>query len=240
MSKYKDLVYMVMDEVKMLSDDSIITEDHVVFLLSKYRAYLIKKEYTDKDKTVPESYYQTLCLDLERVKALDGVCSSATYLRTTEALPTVMEGTAVKVYPTDYYSGNIEYVSRDRMKYVGTNKYLQNMIYTSQNTDNHFYFTSSNPQFTFLKKVTITGVFEDIEEASELECDSDGVCDILDKDFPIENAMIPALIETVVKVVLGVKYQPADTRNNAADDLANLVNYLRNNVKSDLQQQLEQ
>jgi hypothetical protein len=42
MSKYKELVYMVLDSVKIVSDDSIINEDHVIFLLNKYRAFLIK------------------------------------------------------------------------------------------------------------------------------------------------------------------------------------------------------
>jgi hypothetical protein len=38
MSKVKELVYMVLDEVKLLSDDAYYTEEHIVFLLGKYRA----------------------------------------------------------------------------------------------------------------------------------------------------------------------------------------------------------
>lgn len=87
----------------------------------------------------------------------------------------------------------------------------------------------------------ITGVFEDTEAAAELECDKDTdmACDILDKDFPIEEALIPVLIELVVKVLSGVKYQPADRRNNALDDLAQLALYLKQNTKGDLQKALE-
>lgn len=241
MSKYKDLVYMVMDQLKIISDDSIITEDHVIFLLSKYRAFLIKQQYLDKGQSVPEIYYQTLCLDLERYNFYDNKCIGNTYLRTTKKVPTTLSGTSVKVYPKDFYEGNIQYVNRERMKYVGTNKYLQNILYTSQLTDGHFYFTSSNNQFIFLKKIRITGVFEDTEAAAELECDSEDeeACDILDKTFPIEDSLIPMLIELVVKILSGVKYQPADRRNNASDDLAELVNYLRNNTKGELAQALE-
>jgi len=124
MSKYKDLVYMVMDQVKIISDDSIITEDHVVFLLSKYRAFLIKQKYLDKGESVPEEYYQTLCLDLERHNFFGGACYGNDYLRTTETVPYTVSGTTPRVYTKDYYQSNIQYVSRDRMKHTGTNKYL--------------------------------------------------------------------------------------------------------------------
>lgn len=242
MSKYKELVYMVMDQLKLISDDSIITEDHVIYLLSKYRSFLIKQQYLDKGQSVPEIYYQTLCLDLERYNFYNDSCSGNTYLRTKQKVPITVSGTTTRVYPKDFYTGNIQYVSRERMKYVGTNKYLQNIIYASQLTDGHFYFTSQNNQFVFLKQVRLTGVFEDTEAASELECENedDGACDILDKNFPIEDSLIPMLIELVVKVLSGVKYQPADRRNNASDDLAELANFLRQNVKSTLAQELDQ
>lgn len=115
----------------MLSDDSIITEDHVIYLLAKYRAFLIKQQYLDKGQTVPQSYYQTICLDLERASSYDNSCAGNIYLRTIQEVPIVAEGTSPRIYPTDYYTGNIQYVDRDRMKYVGTNKYLANVIYAS-------------------------------------------------------------------------------------------------------------
>jgi hypothetical protein len=47
--KVKEIVYMVMDLLKGFSDDLSFTEDHVVFLCKKYRAFLIKKEQ-DQEK----------------------------------------------------------------------------------------------------------------------------------------------------------------------------------------------
>ena len=41
--------------------------------------------------------------------------------------------------------------------------------------------------------------------------------------FPIENALVPIVVELVVKELMGVKYQPRDTQNNAADDASNPV-----------------
>ena len=42
--KVKELIYIVLDLVKIVSDDSTLTEEHVLFLLKKYRSFLIKKE----------------------------------------------------------------------------------------------------------------------------------------------------------------------------------------------------
>ena len=69
-------------------------------------------------------------------------------------------------------------------------------------------------------------IFEDFESAAQYACDEAGEdfnCDILDMKFPIENALVPIVIELVVKELIGVKYQPRDTQNNAADDASNPV-----------------
>jgi hypothetical protein len=39
---WKELVYIVLDELKLVSDDSTFTEDHVMFTLNKYRAFVLK------------------------------------------------------------------------------------------------------------------------------------------------------------------------------------------------------
>ena len=91
--------------------------------------------------------------------------------------------------------------------------------------DLHLYLNSSNPQFLYLKKLRMSAVFEDIEAAAGLLCDSDGTptpCDVLDMEFPIRDYLVPLLIEMVVKDLTGAKFQPVDSVNNAADDLSNV------------------
>jgi hypothetical protein len=56
----------------------------------------------------------------------------------------------------------------------------------------------------------------------------------MDKDFPIEEDLIPMLLELVTKQVLGAAYRPADITNNAQDDTANLATYIARNAKSGL------
>ena len=227
MSTYKELVYMCLDELKLYSDDALYTEEHIMFLLGKYRTFLIKQRYSDVKKQIPESNYQTICLDLIEVPAISGEpCEGGFYLRSKEKIPFLMKIGNPRVYPIDYYQGEITYVSRDRMRYVGYNKYLQNIIYASLGPDNYLYFKSFNPQFLYLEKVRMTGIFEDTLAASELQCpdeNGDIVCDILDREFPIENALIPPLIQLVVEELTKAEYKPEDKENNSDDDLSEVV-----------------
>lgn len=224
--KVSEICFMVLDLLKATNDDSFYVEEHVIFLLKKYRSFLIKKEQ-EKEKgsqdVASEFEYQQICLDLEKVPAIDGEpCTGGYYLRTTKKIPKILEGTQPRVYPLDYYQGiNISYVSRDRMRYVGTNPYLQNIIYTSIGPDLHLYLNSSNPQFLYLRKLRVSAIFEDMDEAAGLLCDSDGEsqsCDVLDMEFPIRDYLVPTLIELVVKELSGNFLRKPDEINNAKDD----------------------
>lgn len=227
MSTFRELTYMVLDKLKLSSDDSQFTEDHIVFLLDKYRAFLLKQRYSDIKKQIPESNYQTICLDLIQVPAISGKpCEGGIYLRSKEKIPFLMQIATPRVYPIDYYQGEITYVSRDRMRYVGYNKYLKNIIYCSLGPDNYLYFKSCNPQHYYLEKVKLTGIFQDSILASNLQCPNDNgeiICDLLDRAFPIEEALIPPLIELVAEKLEPSVYKPDDEENNAKDDLAGIT-----------------
>lgn len=225
----KEIVYMILDLAKAAtSDDSYFNEDHVIFLLKKYRSFLIKKEQEKQKATTDiasEFEYQQICLDLEKVPAIDGEpCTGGYYLRTTKKVSKILEDNQPRVYPIDFYQGiNISYVPRDRMRYVGTNKFLQNIIYVSLGPDLHLYLNSSNPQFLYLKKLRMSAVFEDFDEISSYLCDDDGsstACDVLDEEFPIREYLVPTLMELVVKELTSAKYQPVDDKNNASDDIS--------------------
>ena len=61
-------------------------------------------------------------------------------------------------------------------------------------------------------------------QASDLQCPDDNgetVCNPVDRTFPIEDALVPQLIELVVKELSGPVYKSDDEANNAKDDLVN-------------------
>ena len=111
-------------------------------------------------------------------------------------IPELVTGTEPKVYPSDYFNTRISYVTMDRMKFVGFNKYMQNIIYATKGLDDRLYMKSNNPQFLYLEQVKFAGIFEDTEKAAELSCDGKegGPCDIMDKEFPLEATLIPQML----------------------------------------------
>lgn len=216
MSTFREVVYMVMDELKNNSDDSYYTEDHVLFLIDKYRNFLVLQSYRNRADDIPEGTYQTLCIPLIEINGED--CDGVHYLRSKDKLPSLLGVGKVYVNPYDYYQNiHITYVPRERMRFVGENKFMKNIIYCSIDPEHYLYFTSKNPQFAYLNFVKFTAVFGDSKDAFKLQCEE--ICDIMDSQIPIDDSLIPQLIELVVKELGADVYKPEDVSNNAQDDL---------------------
>lgn len=217
---YREIVYACMDLLKFSSDDSYYTEDHIIFIASQMRNMILKQRYSDIKKQIPESNYQTICMDLQITDAIDGVPCAGQYLKSIQEIPVTMKIGNQRVYPGDYFQGEITLVSRERLRYVGYNKYLKNIIYCALGPDNHLYFKSSNPQHLYLRKAKMTGIFDDIQKASQLSCESDNNtsnCDIMDMEFPLEAALTPQVIELVVKEFNNSQLLKEDEQNDAKD-----------------------
>lgn len=245
MNTYRNLVYMCMDQLKLISDDSYYTEDHIMFLLDKCRTLLLNQKYQKGTKEVALSNYQTLCLDLIETPAISGIsCEGGIYLKSKVKLPYLLNIGNPKLFGESLFKSNITVIPIERMPYVGYNKYLKNIIYAAVGPDNYLYLTSPNKQFQYLEKVNFTGIFEDAKTAAEYQCDkqndADNDCiDKLDLIYPIEESLIEPLIEYVVKIMSGYIYRPKDNTNNANDDLSDLMAFLQRNMKSNFQKQLE-
>ena len=65
----------------------------------------------------------------------------------------------------------------------------------------------------------MTAIFEDDIKAYELQCDDNKACDILDREFPLEENFINTLVAYVVKEIRTTLYIKEDELNNANDDV---------------------
>lgn len=250
---------MILDELKLFSDDATYTEDHIKFLVGKHRALLLQQMQQDSKNLVSSSNYQTLCLTLESYQDtpsspfphnVSSECSLESnfnivpgqdrviFLRSTAKVPTMMSQFTPQITTTNYYISNIVFVTPERMRFVGFNKFMKNIIYCSLNPDGYIYFTCNNRNYESLRNIRISGIFEDFEEAAELSCSNAGIDDPLDMDFPLDPALTPQLIQNVLKELLGAVYRPKDIANNASDDLADLATFIRQNAKSRLAKQI--
>ena len=113
---YKEIVYMCLDTLKITSDDSVFNEDHILFLINRYRSILLQQKYADIRNPVSTSNYQTLCLDLtlDDTKSID-ICKD-TVLRSTEKIPSLLNIGNKEVSLKDYYLGELVLVSPNRLR----------------------------------------------------------------------------------------------------------------------------
>lgn len=224
----REIVYLISDELKFMSDDSSFNEEHIKFLVNKYRVFILNQQYSkDIKKVIPESNYQTIELTLKQVNSIEELECSRRYLKTNEEIPNILSFSNTRIYPEDFNNIRITLISRDRFKFIGFNKWLKNIIYCA-NIDNYLYLTSNNPQHFYLEKLKLTGIFEDVEIAANT---SNSYCDILDMEYPLEPGLVPLLVQSVVQELAPKTVQPEDSYNNASDDKANIANYIARNQK---------
>lgn len=244
MSKYKDLVYYVLDQAKLMSDDSYFTEDHVIFLLNKFRAQVLKEEKEKKEAN--GLYDENEDLD-SNSQTIDVYTSNKSqilnmgkgpYLVSDKEIPDMLFGYRVYL-PADYFGGGeISIVSSRKFKYVGYNPYLKNIIYCTIGPDKKLYMRSPNPQFKYIEHVQLRATFEDPTEADEM-IDGLDTTDDLECDFPMQEGLISRVIELTMRHLLGAAYRPQDMINNANDDLSDLAAWARRNMKSELSKQID-
>ena len=235
MATFAEICYSCLDLLKLSSDDAYFTEEHVLFLMSKVRALLLERKYRRSRNAsfsiMSEENKQQVCLRVQPASNLPGGCITGNWLQSTEKIPALMpEFPAVACTAFDLLDTNVAFIPEERMRYVGYNKWLHNIIYASKSRNGYLYLKGFNPQFQYLQMVGLTGIFSDPIEAAKLSheaCLNGGICDILEQPFPLEEALVPSCIELVVQELLGSKYMPEDKDNNAKDDLPETASNVR-------------
>lgn len=205
---YREIIYMCLDEIKAMSDDAYVTEDHILFLVSKYRSFLLKQKYDKTNMPVEKSNYQHIYV----------------YPNAGVSLPSVMDIAKPIVYLETWsikkgaYVEYFTYVPYNRFRFVCNNKNLKNIKYCTIDLNNYFRTKEfkdkeddniqTSPAVT---KINFYAVFEDFRDIQPIN---------LDDKCPIEDALAAGVIELVVKEIVGIAYRPADKVNNGVDDLS--------------------
>jgi hypothetical protein len=225
MATYRELTYMVLDKMKASSDDSFFTEEHILLLLDEYRPFILKSAYLISKQVsrsyqfqiVPDSNYQTICIDLEPFDYGGGDCFNDSYLRSVKPLPVIMDIGNKKLSTINPFRGFMSLVSNAKFQYAG-GKFMDNYIFATISKEGYLYLKSCNPQMMHLERVKLSAVFENAAQASELSCNPENECDIMERVFPLEDGLIPNLISAIVTDLLPHEALKEDKVNNATDD----------------------
>ena len=220
-----------MDELKIMSDDSNFNEDHIKFLVGKHRALLLNKQYNKHIGSISESNYQSIVVDLTDFTDESKYSNKRKYLKSTTKIPNTLLDELRLIPNSSSYNYTFTKVNKERMKYVGFNKWLQDIIYWSI-SESYLYLYS---EYSTLKNLDINektnkyvvylyGIFEDPYALNS----NDG----LDMVFPLEDSLVPILISSVVEELTSKLTMPEDTLNNAADDRFKSANVMLKNMNS--------
>lgn len=243
----RELAYIVLDELKGISDDTYYTPEHIIFMANRYRALLLYQKYVAQKiwQELEDSNEQEICVTLQIDTEQQDSCGD-TLLKSTQKIPETMGIGELKINLPSQFSGEIAWVSKRRFKYVGYNKWLKNIIYATKGDDDYLYLKSNNPQAYYLDTVRLSGIFQDPEEAAKYSCEENNTsgevtdnCDYLDKEFPLEDALTSTLINQLVKEFSTAAATPMDDFNNAKDDLSDIATFIRRNMKSAYQKKQE-
>lgn len=242
MKTYRELVYIILDELKIISDDSLWENEHVISMLNKYRALLFKQRYSDKKREIPFAYYQRLPVSFELKR------SNPPLIKSRKSLPPLIDMNNMWVYiflnQDDLMLGNFNIVNPQRFKSVGYNRWLKNEAYATIDNDLFMYIKPQNSSYSsnynlidesisdnqlvsengdsFISEL-ISGSFFHFDAILDNPLDykdfiEDIYTDPLDMHFPCEEAMIQPVMDLSIKELGMMNQQKRDAANNANDD----------------------
>ena len=248
MTTYREAIYMCNDLLKGMSDDFTYTEEHIAYLLDKFRALLLKQRYgSDPKKHVPYSNYQTLEVEFNPAEPKN-------ILKSDTQIPYMLQLGIPRIVldGEDYYNYRFELTSRERLPFVGNSKYTSMISYCAisetgsllmKNKESYWDVPTIEPPIYIYKgpkKLKLVGIFENPREVNDETSFGESSTDTheWDRNIPIEESLITTLIEMVIKEIAGSVYRPNDIQNNNMDDNADMATFIRSNMKSNLAKQL--
>lgn len=245
MRTYRELVFTVLDETRTLSDDTTLENEHIISILQKHRALLIKQRYLDKKKEIPTSFYQRLNIYFDEQYYRGDIYKSS------KVIPNIVDNGISHSYSYLSKDGiksmNVNFINPQRFKFVGHNKWLRNELYATIDNDRYMYIRSPLSDMSNMVSVGIVDsnsnlyLAEDDTETYALIFDGlsdsflvydaifdnpidvdrfndENTLDVLDLEFPCDEALIQAIVELSINEIAKINGLPRDVSNNANDD----------------------
>lgn len=223
MATQNELVYSVKELLKDHTDNSLISNAHVLFQLKAFRALLLRQLYSDRARAYDYNVIQTFCLEME--VADSGLCGTNTgckILKSKKQLPELLslKGRAafVRAAPPIIGAEPFDIIKSSNISNCLEDEYGTNSVFIK---DRYVYLVGQTPSVLLVKCISVSAIFVDPEDLYDYNtCKSCGgesePCYTEDSDFPMPGFLITPLINGVLKEFLTVKAleQRRDVDNN--------------------------
>ncbi len=247
---YREAVFLITDSLRQFSDDSVWESEHIIKFLHKYRALLVKQRYLDRKKEIPRAFYQRLNVTFDTSYYRGDIYQSENIIP--DSIDNQLINTYTYVSPNGINSLNFNFITPQRFKVVGHNKWLKNEVYVCIDLDGYMYVKSPNIDALNIQAVAIDSggqtyltqdegaeyqlVFDQLTDSylvydtildNPIDADRfNGVntLDILDLDFPCDESLFQTIVELTIKEMSVLNGLPRDLNNNANDDTGLIQN----------------
>lgn len=221
MATLNHIVYDLRELIKAYSDDSNYSNEWFEYQINIARALLLEQKFSSRQYVIPNKIRQVFNMELEIAESNDFVSGISTVLRTKDKIQYPLEPfnfkNNIRVGSSDYSDIYFSHISNERFPYVGSNKWVQNMIYYTLGTDFKLYFTSSNPSVKLVENIRLSMVCSNPQEAYPFTLDYDPDIDFVNTEYPLEDNMITLVTDMIFKKITNSINIPEDKENDATD-----------------------
>lgn len=211
--KTNELIYSIKELLKDHTDDSLISNRHILHLLNTERAMLLRQLYSARGKAFDVAAIQSMCLEMELVdKATCGITTDCYVLRSKERIP---EPLSVKSRNTITYIGpsvvagkGFDIIKSSQADVCVADPYTQNTAFVQ---DGYIYVTGKSPAFKLISCIEVRGIFEDPSSLEDkVTCNSCNTqnkthCFTIESTYPVPGHLVPVMTQSIVKMLLATK-----------------------------------
>lgn len=209
-----ELAYDILSNIEgtsRISDDSELSIDQVYFKIATVRAMLIRQDQS-KGRSLSDNVLQTLpCLDISKVNASEccGINAPCDIYRTNIQIPRPLElyqkDLISRVAGVDITGPSWNQVSLAQVQWAGISKWTKGTV--KWFVKDRYIYVLNNPG---VKKIAVTGVFEDPMDLTNIPSCSNLSCYSPDNEYPISAYMVPQLKQLVLEDLMKMRQSGED------------------------------
>ncbi len=205
MANRLEIVYNIKELMKDHTDDSLMSDRHILFLFKTHRARFLRQLYSDRAKGLDDSSMQSLCLEMEKVdRGTCGITTDCYINRSKEKLPNLLSlrgrTALLSVGPTAVGVDNFDVISPFDVSTCMDDPYATTSVFID---DGYLFVVGSTPAANLIKCIRIVGIFDDPDALTAYNnccgCDKPEPCVTDTTDYPVPGHMVGDINQAVLK-----------------------------------------
>lgn len=222
-----DLCAQLDEALAINSIESSFSYDFYTDLINGQRSLWIRNEY-DKNRSIDSYILQNInCAELELVNPIDcciEVPNDCKILRTKKKIPNTIEFFYTKGIVTigsaDIMKPRIILIDYSRVPYIGHGRTTGKTVYAFL-YDQYIYLASKDLSYTFMKYITIRGIFEDPTSLADFtNCTTGQSCWSPHDPYPLNQWMWEYMKPYIIQQLMQKGANQYDDANDADDQKA--------------------